>query len=249
MTNSTTSIFIQDACYQHRFIRSNDLSSIVERPERLRAVKIGLSAAIARLEELSACKSARILKQEPQVSTGDELADALQKLDIVKDTPRAEVVTIVNTNASADLLRNEAVKYVHGDIEGDIYLENLVKWAKESSDKITGGESEIPSNFAQGDLYCQYSFTTRFYVANFSHVVCPESLNAIQGALGAVCEAVDSVINSSREPAHPLDPAIVSSTKASNAFVAIRPPGHHCGENTPCGFCFVNNVVVAAAHG
>ena len=34
-----------------------------------------------------------------------------------------------------------------------------------------------------------------------------------------------------------------------NAFVVVRPPGHHCGEDTPSGFCFVNNVVVAAAHG
>jgi histone deacetylase HOS3 len=33
------------------------------------------------------------------------------------------------------------------------------------------------------------------------------------------------------------------------AFVAIRPPGHHCGEDTPSGFCFVNNVAVGAAHG
>jgi histone deacetylase HOS3 len=32
------------------------------------------------------------------------------------------------------------------------------------------------------------------------------------------------------------------------AFVAIRPPGHHCGDDSPSGFCFVNNVVVAAAH-
>lgn len=37
--------------------------------------------------------------------------------------------------------------------------------------------------------------------------------------------------------------------ETANAFVAIRPPGHHCGEDTPSGFCFVNNVVVAAAHG
>jgi histone deacetylase HOS3 len=32
-------------------------------------------------------------------------------------------------------------------------------------------------------------------------------------------------------------------------FAAIRPPGHHCGEDTPSGFCFVNNVAIAAAHG
>ena len=75
---------------------------------------------------------------------------------------------------------------------------------------------------------------------NSTDVVCPESLNAIQGALGTVCEAVDRVVDSSRNP---------SKLNSPTAFVAVRPPGHHCGENTPCGFCFVNNVVVAAAHG
>ena len=49
--NFKTAILIQDACYQHRYIRSKDLSAIVERPERIRAVKVGLSAAIARIEE------------------------------------------------------------------------------------------------------------------------------------------------------------------------------------------------------
>ena len=66
-------------------------------------------------------------------------------------------------------------------------------------------------------------------------IVCPSSMEAIQGALGTVCEAVDDLF--SPEAAH------------SRAFVAIRPPGHHCGEDTPSGFCFVNNVVVGAAHG
>ena len=34
LSRSRTAIFLQDACYQHRFIRSTDLSLIVERPER-----------------------------------------------------------------------------------------------------------------------------------------------------------------------------------------------------------------------
>ena len=38
-------------------------------------------------------------------------------------------------------------------VDGDVYLENLVKWAKESSEKVKGGESEIPSELPQGDLY------------------------------------------------------------------------------------------------
>ncbi len=73
------------------------------------------------------------------------------------------------------------------------------------------------------------------YVKNNQSIVCPGTLDAIQGALGTVCEAVDTVMN-------PTDPA-------PRAFVAIRPPGHHCGEDTPSGFCFVNNVAVGAAHG
>lgn len=71
--------------------------------------------------------------------------------------------------------------------------------------------------------------------------VCPESIDAIQGALGTVCEAVDRVIG------RPQDGDSVRAI--DRAFVAIRPPGHHCGEDTPSGFCFVNNVAVAAAHG
>ncbi|THG97089.1 hypothetical protein EW026_g4841 [Hermanssonia centrifuga] len=35
---------------------------------------------------------------------------------------------------------------------------------------------------------------------------------------------------------------------SKRAFVVIRPPGHHCGEDNPNGFCFVNDVAVGAAH-
>ena len=70
--------------------------------------------------------------------------------------------------------------------------------------------------------------------------VCPESITAMQGAIGTVCEAVDKVILSSRSHV---------DTPIHRAFVAIRPPGHHCGEDTPSGFCFLNNVMIGAAHG
>ena len=58
----------------------------------------------------------------------------------------------------------------------------------------------------------------------------PESIMAIQGALGTVCEAVDDVMKVSNNN---------GLNDSRNAFVAIRPPGHHCGEDTPSGFCFV----------
>ncbi|TFK34787.1 histone deacetylase domain-containing protein [Crucibulum laeve] len=215
-----SAIFLQEACLQHRFIRSQDISNIVERPQRLRAVTIGLSAAIARLEEVFSSNGAAAA---PKPSTLDphDLVEALGSMKIGSDLP--SVVSIVQSQATVDILNNAGVKFIHGDIEKDVYLENLKAWTKESWDKIAKGESEIPEGLSQGDLY-----------------LCPESIDAIQGAIGTVCEAVDNVVASSRSEA--------TDTSINRAFVAIRPPGHHCGEDTPSGFCFVNNVAVGAAH-
>lgn len=63
-------------------------------------------------------------------------------------------------------------------------------------------------------------------------LVGPRSLDAIQGALGTVCEAVDTVLR-------PSEMAVETTSGAKScaqAFVAVRPPGHHCGEvSKPCG--------------
>lgn len=40
----------------------------------------------------------------------------------------------------------------------------------------------------------------------------------------------------------------VCSGKVKNAFCAIRPPGHHAANNGEFGFCFYNNVAVAARY-
>ncbi|KAG2749287.1 Arginase/deacetylase [Suillus brevipes Sb2] len=214
-------IYLQDDCLGHRFIRSRDTSSIVERPERLRAVKIGLAAAIARIEEAEGA----LKPSDANVSVEDELTAALSKMDIATSDGglvRARSISVTRSTVTVDLLDNPAVKYVHGDIDGDVYLQNLKAWARDSEDNITKKGSEMPEGMPPLDLY-----------------LCPSSIDAIQGAIGAVCQAVDTVIASTR---------VNFSTDPQRAFVAVRPPGHHCGEDTPAGFCFVNNVAIGAAH-
>ncbi|KAF8887148.1 histone deacetylase complex protein [Infundibulicybe gibba] len=216
-------VFIQEKCFNHRYIRSKDNSSIVERPERLRAVSVGLAAAIARLEESTRHdrSNASISSTTHQEQTADDLETAMARMDIKPQLSKSPV-SIIQSQSSIDLMKHPAVKFIHGDVDGDVYLENLNSWSKESWEKISMGESEIPEGLPQGDLY-----------------LCPESIDAIQGALGAMCDAIDTVVASSNGTAQ---------GQASRAFVAIRPPGHHCGEDTPCGFCFVNNVAIGAAH-
>jgi len=59
-----------------------------------------------------------------------------------------------------------------------------------------------------------------------------DSLEAAQRAAGAVCAAVDALIEG----------------KATRAFCAVRPPGHHATRDTAMGFCLFNNVAIGAAH-
>lgn len=160
-------IFIQDACYGHRFIRSRDTSAIVERPERLRAVKLGLAAAIARLEEFTPKVPAKAEPAPPAsqaAGAGEEdLAAALGRMNIAASSPAPDhhnfsSVSVVHSAASLDFLDSAAVKFVHGDIDGDVYLENLTAWARDSVQKITDGGSEIPDGMNQGDLYRQHLF-------------------------------------------------------------------------------------------
>jgi acetoin utilization deacetylase AcuC-like enzyme len=58
------------------------------------------------------------------------------------------------------------------------------------------------------------------------------TLKAAQLSAGAAVDAVDLVMNNT----------------LSSAFCATRPPGHHATYNKSMGFCFFNNVAVAAAY-
>jgi histone deacetylase HOS3 len=171
-TGPSTAIFLQDACLQHKYIRTRDSSHIVERPERLRAVKIGLSAAIARLEEsLPVTTSATAGAGD---SEADSLVEAIENLRLEQDSakfhlPKGHPVQVVQSSANVNILDHPAVKYIHGDVDGDVYLEKLVKWARQSVEKISDGQSEIPSELPQGDLYSKFGFRLALHCV--AHVI------------------------------------------------------------------------------
>jgi histone deacetylase HOS3 len=160
LSSPSTAIFLQDACTQHRYIRTKDASHIFERPERLRAVKIGLCAAISRLEEEWCALPGAARAEDPDA---DSLVAAIENLRLEQDSaeelallPKGHPVQVVQSSARVDILNHPAVKYVHGDVGGDVYLEKLVEWARHSAERISNGESEIPSGLPQGDLYSEF---------------------------------------------------------------------------------------------
>ena len=144
---SSTRIYLQDACLRHQFIRSKDTSSVVERPQRLRAINVGIAAISARLET---SKDHHNVKAED-----DELVRAMDKINISNQRPTDIHIPleVIKSTASLNLLDHPAVKFVHGDVDGDVYLENLVKWSKDSRRKILEEGCEIPEGMPKGDLY------------------------------------------------------------------------------------------------
>lgn len=62
--------------------------------------------------------------------------------------------------------------------------------------------------------------------------ICPKSFDVASRAVGGVLNAVDAVMTG----------------KLTNAFCAVRPPGHHARPAQGMGFCLFNNIAIGARH-
>ena len=212
-------VILQNDCYGHRYSRprtsKSSLNTIVERPERIHAAILGVATAYVRIGGRHAGGQAA-----PHPSRGP------------MTLPSAPFK--IHKTARRTSLRSPAVTTVHGvnwmnelnemcnAAESKLAMggKELARPTGPGQNKGTGNESK--AKLHEGDLY-----------------LCAGSLEAFEGALGGVCEAVD----------------VVFSDKGSRrAFVCIRPPGHHCSASIPSGFCWLNNVHVgieyaSIAHG
>ncbi|KAI1744096.1 hypothetical protein F4680DRAFT_406186 [Xylaria scruposa] len=209
--STETIVILHDDCYGHRYSRprasKNLLSTIVERPERIQASIQGVSMAYVRLGERH-CEGKHPIHPDLDPKTLPSIP-----FRIHKTARKVAISSTAVTNVHGNKWMEE-LKIMCDSAEGKLALNGNELRRPEMN---RGPDAEPPQHFHQGDLY-----------------LCSESLNAFEGALGAVCEAVD---------------AVFSTSPYRRAFVAVRPPGHHCSASFPSGFCWVNNVHVGIMHG
>lgn len=139
-------VYVQDACLRHRWIRTRDKSNVFERPERLRAVKIGVAAAYAHLEFAAHSEGTN-------PGPSGSIATVKPPFDIVRSM------------ATLNMREHPASYHVHGGgcrepergpSHHCCWTYDLANWCEDSKECISRGESEIP-DYTEQDLYCEYS--------------------------------------------------------------------------------------------
>ncbi|KAK2623507.1 hypothetical protein QTJ16_007061 [Diplocarpon rosae] len=212
--SADTIVILHDSCYGHRYSRPKtskaSLSTIVERPERIHASILGLSVAY--------------------VCLGERHAEGQFPLHPDRDASSIPSVPFrIRKTMRKMALSSQAVTNVHG-----------AKWMEELKIMCDNAESRLAMNgkeLTRPDIHRSPGQAAPDKLHEGDLYLCAESLDAMEGALGAVCEGVDAVFQGSASGNGPL-----------RTFVAIRPPGHHCSSSYPSGFCWLNNVHVGISH-
>ncbi|KAK7608352.1 histone deacetylase domain-containing protein [Phyllosticta paracitricarpa] len=201
--STQTVVILHDACYGHRF-------------SRLKTSKSHLSMIVERPE--------RVLASILGIATayvrfGERHAGGPHAPHPKRD-PASDVPFTIKRSSRVQDITSPIVTNVHGTK----WMKELQEMCNLARDKLAQSSKEVARieeadkpkkpDLHHGDLYLS-----------------AESLDALQGALGGVCDGVDAVFSGPKG-------------QPRNAFVCIRPPGHHCSSDWPSGFCWLNNVHV-----
>lgn len=211
--DARTVVIIQDDCYGHRFSRPKtskaSLSTIVERPERIKAALKGVAAAYVRLGGRHADGSA---PPHPKCSPS---SPSRIPFSIYKTSRRMRLDSPASTFVHGlDWMRE--LKIMCETAESKLVASGKELFRPTLTEDPGNATQEPKPRLHEGDLY-----------------LCSDSLPALEGSIGGVCEAVDKVFEEGQ---------------CKRSFVCIRPPGHHCSADMPSGFCWLNNVHIGIAY-
>ena len=84
------------------------------------------------------------------------------------------------------------------------------------------------------------------YIEELRHIAPDKGLICLDGATSMSPGTWEAVMRGVGGAVAATD--AVMSGRADNAFVAMRPPGHHAEINKPMGFCFFDHAAIAARH-
>src|SRR5437868_5763332 len=112
--------------------------------------------------------------------------------------------------------------------EDDEFWSSLVEVTPEQASKGLIQAAHTPQHFRM----VEKAFDEGFDRLDADTVVSTRSFDASLYAAGGAIAGVD----------------VVMQGEADNAFVVVRPPGHHATAERPMGFCLFNNVAVAAKY-
>ncbi len=104
----------------------------------------------------------------------------------------------------------------------------------------------IPISALRSDMTWVEAVHTRAYIRRFEEV-CLNGHNYLDHQDNQMCAetyetallAVGGIIEAAR---------LMMSSEIGNAFCAVRPPGHHAEPDQAMGFCYFNNVAIAARY-